>query len=281
MIENHSDWIKVINPEILGQLGSIRHALFDFDGTISVLRQGWEEVMIPVMVESICGETQATPEIEQEVADYVDRSTGILTILQMQWLAEAVQRFGRVPNPRSAAEYKAIYLRRLMQAVGQRIAEIEQGRVKPAERVLAGALEFLSSLRSRGVRMYAASGTDHADVVHEAEVLGAAQYFDGGIYGALDEIEAHSKERIIQRILDDHQLSGAELLVVGDGPVEIREAHARQAIALGVASDEVARQGWNQHKVKRLTVANADLLVADFSRPERLVDFLYTRKVLA
>jgi phosphoglycolate phosphatase-like HAD superfamily hydrolase len=273
-MDNNNDWIKVINPDIIGRLGGIRHALFDFDGTISVLRQGWEGVMIPVMVQAICGDNPPIPAIEQEVAEYVDRSTGILTILQMEWLAEAVRRNGRVANPLTAAEYKAIYLRRLMQTVGLRIQDIEQGRVKPADRMLAGAGEFLAALHRRGVRLYAASGTDHADVVHEATVLGMAPYFDGGIYGALDEIEAHSKERIIQSILDDHHLSGAELLVVGDGPVEIREAQARQAVALGVASDEVARQGWNLHKIQRLMAARADLLVADFSEPERLVDYL-------
>ena len=120
-------------------------------------------------------------------------------------------------------------------------------------------------------------------MVHEAQVLGVAGYFNGGIYGALDkgaldEIEAHSKERIIQRILDENGLSGAELLVVGDGPVEIREARARGAIALGVASDEVNRQGWNPHKLKRLESAGADLLIADFRQPERLIDFLLIKK---
>ena len=50
------------------------------------------------------------------------------------------------------------------------------------------------------------------------------------------------RNRIVQRILDEHHLFGDELLVVGDGPVEIREARGRGAIALGVASNEVARQ---------------------------------------
>jgi phosphoglycolate phosphatase-like HAD superfamily hydrolase len=137
--------------------------------------------------------------------------------------------------------------------------------------MVAGAETLLQGLARRGVRLYAASGTDHADVVHEATLLGVAGYFDGGIYGALDEIEAHSKERIIQRILDDQKLSGESLLVVGDGSVELREAHAHQALALGVASDEVARQGWNTHKVTRLANAMADLLVADFREASQLI----------
>ena len=84
--------LEVVNPAI--RLGQVRHALFDFDGTISVIRQGWEQIMIPLMVEMICDGAPPPPGLEAEVADYVDRSTGILTIKQMRWLEEAVQRYG-------------------------------------------------------------------------------------------------------------------------------------------------------------------------------------------
>ena len=163
-MENNQEWLKVINPAVIDRLGHIRHALFDFDGTLSVLRQGWEPVMAAVMLESICGAVPATPEIEQEVHEYIDRSTGILTILQMQWLEQTVKRYGKVAQPLDAAAYKAIYLRRLMQTVNQRIAPIEEGRVVPDQQMLAGASAFLADLRDRGVRLYAASGTDHADM---------------------------------------------------------------------------------------------------------------------
>ena len=273
-MENKQEWLQVINPAAIERLGHVRHVLFDFDGTLSVLRQGWEPVMAAVMVEAICGDRPATPEIEQEVQEYIDRSTGILTILQMQWLEQAVRRHAKVAHPRTAGEYKAIYLEQLMKTVALRIAKVADGRIPPDEQMVAGARAFLTDLRHRGVGLYAASGTDHADVVHEAQVLGLASYFTGGIYGALDAIEAHSKERIIQRILDENHLTGEALMVVGDGPVELREAHARQAIALGVASDEIARSGWNFNKVKRLVDAHADLMVADFDRHAELSAFI-------
>ena len=40
--------IEVIDAAI--ERGRIRHALFDFDGTISLIRQGWQGVMVPMMV---------------------------------------------------------------------------------------------------------------------------------------------------------------------------------------------------------------------------------------
>jgi phosphoglycolate phosphatase-like HAD superfamily hydrolase len=264
-------WIRIVHPQVQQHLGKIRHVLFDFDGTLSVLRQGWEDVMVPVMIEAICG-SASRPEIEAEVRDYVDRSTGILTIRQMQWLAEAVQRCGWVTPVQTAAEYKALYLSRLMVFVRERIVRVKQGKVLALDHLVAGSEEFVSGLAGRGVRLYLASGTDHADVAGEAEALGLLQCFQGEVYGALDHNENHAKERVIQRILDVNRLSGDELLIVGDGPVEIREGASRSAITLGVASDEVARQGWNERKVERLTAAGADLLVADFSHAQELLD---------
>jgi phosphoglycolate phosphatase-like HAD superfamily hydrolase len=269
-------YLKILHPEVQARLGKIRHVLFDFDGTLSVLREGWETVMVPVMIQAICGQTPATPEIELEVREYVEQSTGILTILQMEWLVDAVRRHGLAGPPQSAADYKAHYLERLMVGVRERILQVETGACQADDHMLSGARDFLAGLQERGAQLYLISGTDHADVQHEAGVLGLVEFFPGRIYGALDEREAHSKERIVQRILDEHHLFGAELLVVGDGPVEIQAARGRGAIALGVASDEVRREGWNEQKVDRLRNAGADLLIPDFSQSDELFRLLFT-----
>lgn len=270
------DYLRILDPAAPARLGRIRHVLFDFDGTISVLREGWERVMAPMMVEMICDGTPPTPEIEQEVVDYVDFSTGIVTIEQMRWLAEAVRRHGIACVPRSAAEYKEIYIQRLMIGVDRRLERLRRGEATADDLMVAGARALLDALVGRGLRLYAASGTDHPYVLSEARALGVDSYFDGGLYGAIDEDEAHRKERIIQRILDEADLHGDQLLVVGDGPVEVREAVARQALALGVASDEIARSGWNPAKVARLARAGAHFLVPDLSRGEELATWLTT-----
>jgi phosphoglycolate phosphatase-like HAD superfamily hydrolase len=266
--------LRILEPAAAARLGHIRHALFDFDGTISVLRQGWEEVMTPLMVEMICDGAPPDPDVAREVAEYVDVSTGIVTIEQMEWLAKTVRRYGRAAQPLTATEYKAIYLERLDVRVDARLAQLGRGAVMPQEMMIAGAQEFVEGLATCGIRLYLASGTDHHYLVNEASALGVAGYFDGGLYGALDDDESHRKERIIQRILDEHDLHGDELLVVGDGPVEIREAVTRDALALGIASDEVARRGWNPAKIGRLTRAGAHFLAPDFVRHRELLAYL-------
>src|ERR671932_103146 len=42
------DEIEVLRPGL--PRGRFRSALFDFDGTLSLIREGWPQVMIPMMV---------------------------------------------------------------------------------------------------------------------------------------------------------------------------------------------------------------------------------------
>ncbi len=258
--------------------GHFKHVLFDFDGTISLMREGWQRIMGPVMIEMICGDTQPTPEIEAEVEAFIDDTTGVQTILQMEGLIELVRKHGRVPEDQilDAHGYKEIYNDRLMVPVRERIARLESGELSVEDATVRGSIPFVQGLAERGLTLYLASGTDHDDVVNEATKLGVAQYFNGGIYGALRTYEESNKEKVIQQIIADHDLHGTEVLVCGDGPVELRNAKDNGCVALGVASDEVKGSGWDQAKCGRLKKAGADLLVPDFAEHEALLTYLFT-----
>ncbi len=268
-------WIEILDPDVKSKVGNIKYALIDFDGTVSVIRQGWEDVMIPMMIEMICDGGPPTPMIEREVREYVDYSTGILTIKQMEWLADAVRRYGIAKEPKSPYEYKRIYNDRMLLHIEQRIKKLTDGVLKPDDLMIIGSRNFLEELYKRGVIMYLASGTDHEHVLREASALKITPYFGKRIYGAFDHTEAYTKEMVIQRILQENNLQGKELLVIGDGPVEIRNAKSSGAIALGVATDEVNRSGLNSHKRKRLIDAGADLIIPDFTRYKDIIAFLF------
>lgn len=251
--------MKVLH-EVKGE--TVRHVLFDFDGTISVIREGWEKVMGPYMVE-VLSEAGGGEDVTDEVYQYIDRSTGIQTILQMDWLAESVRNRGK--KPLDPFDYKAEYNRRLLNVVDERVGRLKSGEVSRDDLMVVGSREFVESLHSRGIKMYIASGTDREYVRREAAALGVADSFEGRIYGAIGRIEDYSKEKVIKEILSEHSLEGPQLAVFGDGPVEIRNAKAVGAIAIGVAVDEIARHGWSETKVKRLTDAGADILIPDFA----------------
>ena len=113
------------------------------------------------------------------------------------------------------------------------------------------------------------------DVRREAAALGVDHFFEGRIHGAIGRIEDYSKEMVIKEILSKNGLEGPQLVVLGDGPVEIRNAKAVGAIAVGVAVDETKGRGWCESKIKRLTDAGADILVPDFSNMEPVAEILW------
>lgn len=263
--------------------GRIKHAVFDADGTVSTLRQGWEQVMAPVMIEAILGEQYRTADVSlyekvrRRVLEYIDQSTGIQTILQMEALVEMVREFGLVAPDKVLDKfgYKDIYNRALMEVVNQRIARLERGQLDVSDFTVKGAVDFLAALRNRGITLYLASGTDQEDVVRESRVLNYAEFFNGGIYGAVGDVTKYSKRMVIDRIMTENHLSGPELAVFGDGPVEMRECHKRGGIAVGIASDEVRRYGLNPEKRTRLIKAGAQIVVPDFSQWHDLLDLLF------
>lgn len=262
--------------------GHVKHVVFDNDGTISTLRQGWEAIMTPMMIKAILGDQYDTADetlyhkVRTRVLDYIDKSTGIQTILQMEALVAMVTEFGIVPPDRvlDKAGYKAIYNRSLCDVVDQRIKKLKKNLLDITDYTVKGAVECLRTLHAQGITLYLASGTDHQDVVAEASALGYADLFNGGIYGALGDVTKYSKKMVIDRIMTENNLQGPELAVFGDGPVEIREVRKRNGLAIGIASDEVQRHGWNPEKRSRLIKAGAHLVCPDFCEYKALLAYL-------
>ena len=278
---------ELCSPEILDRLGHIRYAVFDHDGTISSLRQGWEEIMEPVMMKSILGDQYDTIDsgtyhkVQERVKDFIHKTTGIQTIFQMEGLVALVKEFGFVPENEilDKFQYKELYNNGLMEMVNKRMQKLEAGELGQADYTMKGAVAFLYELKERGVTMYLASGTDVDDVVNEAKMLGYADLFDGGIYGALKDYTKFSKKMIIEKIIRENNLNGNELAVFGDGPDEIREGRRAGGVSVGITSNELQRFGHNPAKRPRLVRAGAQLLIPDFSQHKKLISLLFQENV--
>jgi phosphoglycolate phosphatase-like HAD superfamily hydrolase len=267
-----------------------RYAVFDHDGTISTLRQGWEYVMAPVMLRAILGNQYASvnselfERIQQRVQHFIEQSTGIQTIAQMDALVEMVNEFDVVPPEQrlDAWGYKRVYNDALMDMVNDRLDRLERSELAPEDFIMKGVVEFLRALRSRDVTLYLVSGTDEADTLREAATLGYADLFNGGIFGARPGSRADTKDEIIQSVLESVQQGAGggrhhprlPLLIVGDGPVEIRLGRRYGGRSLGVASHEERRFGLNLVKRRRLIRAGAHTIVPDFSQWRQLIAYL-------
>lgn len=244
---------------------AIRHVLFDFDGTLSLIRQGWQAVMMPMFaaeLPALEGETHA--DRERLVFEDIMRLNGKQTIYQMMRLAERIRERGG--EAREPLWYKHEYLRRLDERIADRVEGLRGGRAPVASCLVHGATGLLDELTRRGLTLYLASGTDEPFVKREAELLGVARYFGERIYGARDDYKSFSKKIVIDRILQENDIDGAGLLAFGDGYVEIENTKEVGGLAVAVASDE-ANNGsgrMDEWKRERLYGVGADVVIPDY-----------------
>ena len=256
------------------QTGSYQTVLFDFDGTISLIRQGWREIMIPMMVEilSDLGTDESPQDLTEQVTEFVDLLTGQQTIYQMIRLCEEIRiRGGNTLDP---LDYKTLYHNRLLEHINDRISKLESGETHPDEWLVAGTVDLLQNLQNLGLELYLASGTDIKYVKREAELLGVSPFFGDFIFGALDEYKNFSKAMVIQDILKSRKIRGEGLLGFGDGYVEIENVKSVGGTAIGVASDEEKREGVDAWKRDRLLQAGADIIIPEYREQASLVSFL-------
>jgi phosphoglycolate phosphatase len=252
-----------------------RVVLFDFDGTLSLIRAGWVEVMVPMMVEvlSECKSGETEEQLTEIVREFVGRLTGKDTIYQMIELAEQVEQRGG--QPQDALAYKKMYLDRLWTKIENRIDDLRGGRVPADEYLVPGSRPLLEALYGRGLKMYLASGTDDQYVKEEARLLDVTKYFDGGVYGALDDYKSFSKAILIQRIIAKTECRGHEFLGFGDGYVEIENVKQVGGIAVGVASDEPECLRVDEWKRGRLIRVGADCIIPNYLCREELMSTLF------
>ena len=260
-----SDAIEAIRPNL--RRGPYRAALFDFDGTLSLIREGWPRVMIGMMAE-ILRDRGLAPEPDAELRITIDRFVMALnghpTIVQMERFAEEIATRGGVPD--SPALYLQNYLDRLMAVVRQRWDGLVSGRATAAAWVVPNAHAILDSLLGRGVPLYLASGTDLEAVLYEGHLLKVLAGFRENVFAPTPADPTFSKGRVVDDILKELGIAGEELLGFGDGVVEAQEVKRVGGTFIGVASAEPGQTGIHAEKRTRLIAAGADAIVPDYSR---------------
>jgi len=266
--------LEVIRP--LPRRHPPRVAVFDFDGTLSLIRGGWVDVMVGMMVEQLVSLPKADDEatLRSRVRHFVLDLNGQPTIFQMQQFVDEIRRAGGEPAAPEA--YHREYLRRLGVRVEERKAAIRSGSVSSDDLLVPGSCALLKALCDRGVELTLASGTEIEFVREEAAVLRIDHFFGDRIHGPGENPRAFSKLSVMQEVLARHQVGGEALVGFGDGVVETENAHFLGGVAIGVASDEMERSGepvaW---KRTRLIDAGAHVIVPDYSALGELLAWLW------
>ncbi len=254
------------------------HVVLDFDGTISLIREGWQSIMISYFTEELLstpiGNQEDPMNLETMARDFITLHTGKQTIYQCIALADEIKKLDGIPlDPQY---YKNEYHHRLLLKIENRLNGLRDGTLEREPFTVPGTFELLDLLRKHGVQMYLASGTDEHYVLDEAHLLGVDRYFGDRIYGAQKDYKKFSKKFIIDRIINDNKLAGPELLGFGDGYVEIENIVGAGGYAVGVASNEHERHGFDTFKQERLTRAGAHMIIPDYRNIEELESALFS-----
>ncbi|MEN9572606.1 MAG: hypothetical protein RL514_461 [Verrucomicrobiota bacterium] len=252
----------------------LSHAVFDFDGTLSLIRHGWPDIMLTMFLEMLprsVGEDPAAlrSELMREMLSF----NGKQTIHQMVAFAERVRSRGG--EPREPQCYLAEYTLRLERDIARRSQQIRAG-TSPDKFVVPGGRALIERLLARGLKLYILSATLEPFVKQEAALLDLARYFDGRIHGGHETTPPFSKGQVFDRILREEGISGTQLLSFGDGPVELHHTKELGGLAVAVASDETEIGSGKVHEQKRtqLIAAGADLVIPDYQCHEQLVKLL-------
>lgn len=259
--------LEIIQPK---RAKKIKAAIFDFDGTLSTLRFGWEEIMLSCLCSVLESEGLYSGERRQELIRFIRETTGVQTVFQMQGFVELLKGW-QAKNIKDPWYYKDLYNEALMVMVKGRAQNLMEGKYDPSLYRIEGSIEFLTALSERGIRLFIASGTDHEDVVREVKALGFSPFFRD-IKGAPHRKMACPKEAAFEEAVQ--YCAPGEILMAGDGKVEIALADRKGAWPLGIASNEAERQGVDPVKKERLIAAGAWALTGDFSACTEILEWL-------
>lgn len=238
----------------------IKAAIFDFDGTISTLRHGWEQVMYDYMFEQLSRYYEDKEVLSEKIWQYIYESTGIQTIYQMEWLVDQVKAKGGTPLDRW--EYKDGYNEALLKVVKGRTEKLLKGELEQKDFRIPGSKEFIEKLVDKGIKCYIASGTDDVDIKREMKSVGVDHLLEDS-QGAPERKKDCPKASVYNRLIQLGYKPN-EIMVIGDGKVEMNLGRENGSLTLGIACDEYNLEGIDVRKLDRLMEAGAHAVVIDF-----------------
>ena len=251
-----------------------RVAVLDFDGTLSLIREGWSRIMAD-LGRDVMMEQGRKP--DSQVVDFFQeqmlRLSGRPSLVQMQKLAEELSIRDVVPPSPEALHEE--FLRRLYFQIADRKLDLAAGKVKPESWTVPGTHALLDELQRRDVLLYLVSGTDIEAVREESEILRLTDYFGPRVFAPSRATPNFHKRDAIASILKDAGTAGEEVIGFGDGFSETVEVKRIGGTAVGVASVEVGKNGINTQKRDLLTEWGADPIIPDYRNPVDLIDRLW------
>jgi phosphoglycolate phosphatase-like HAD superfamily hydrolase len=253
--------------------------MFDFDGTVGLLRSGWHDVLVnfhtEVLRETPKGNGLDAKILLNTIKGYIETNIGKPPIYQSYSLVETIRSFGGEPRP--VEEYNEIYSQRLTELCEPRREALRRGVANPNDYIVPGVLRMLAMLRSRNIKIYMASGTEEHFIREDVKLLKVDNFFDGGVYGGQPDPEAFSKKIMVNQILNENKINNNELLGIGDGATEINAVREAGGFNIGVAFDESRKPMIDSWKRRQLINAGTDWIISNYTDSNQLEERLFVK----
>ncbi|HUQ72055.1 MAG TPA: HAD family hydrolase [Planctomycetaceae bacterium] len=266
--------IEIVRPLNLTEPPSL--AVFDFDGTLSLIRGGWTDIMVGMMFErlrELRRSDESDDALQELIRRYVLDLNGSPTIFQMERYAREITDRGGTAEP--AIHYHHEYLRRLGERVEERKSSIRAGQTTVADHAVPDAHRFLSDIQQRGWEITLASGTEIEFVREESAILKIDGFFGERVFAPGAKPQAFSKRAVMEDLLHRQGVTGEALVGFGDGVVETRAVTELGGVAVGIACDETHRDGRvDPRKRQELIAAGAAVIIPDYRDGAALLNLL-------
>lgn len=266
------------NPS--GQPGmkvAARLVIWDFDGTVSLLRAGWAEIMSGLFLEKWRATVAPqAPDAEQaRLQQDLLRLNGHPPIHQMMDFADQVRRRGGTPE--SPEAYHQAFQERLSRRIQERL---EESRLQGGDAGLVpGARRLLECLQQAGVQQHLLSGTARTDLLVEVTELRLTTFFPPPhIHGPGPDDTTFRKAFVMEQLQRSTGFSPNEIACIGDGRVEMVEANRLGFFTLGVACPETELPhdpgALDPSKLAILQEAGAQSILRDYLDTSACLHFL-------
>ena len=278
-LKTHSEWPSVELPAPLEPRPEISHVLFDFDGTLSLIRQGWPEVMVPMFVEALPRQPGETDDdLRRMVLDDIMRLNGKQTIYQMIQLAERIRERGGQPDeplwPTSTNTCGGWNRTSAPAPPGSRAAPSRPMTCSSTASGPCSSTCATSACRSISPAAPTSPPSSARPTCSTSPAISAATSTE-------PSTTTSSSPRKWSSIASsqEHGITGRHLLSFGDGYVEIENTKQAGGLAVAVASDEANNGSGrvDEWKRQRLLGVGADAVIPDFRDAIPFVDYLLGR----
>lgn len=219
-----------------------KHAIFDFDTSISVLGKERKNVMMSYFIEillntpkGMCLENSSA--LCAEIRELINSQPERNVINYCAWLNEKVISYGGLAeNPRA---YKQEYLRRLKICLDDSYKNISSNRSAIDKMLLPGVKEYLYTLKSIGVKLYCISSRKTPELRYVVELLELSELFGKNIFGVEYEHDfINTKGFVIDKIIRDNSMSSSGFMMISNNSDDIDLCKEHGGYVFSVINDK-------------------------------------------